>query len=697
MKTIPWILLLALTAGCVAQNSQSGTKPVRGAWMNPSLPPGQRAALLVRRMTLDEKISQIHMMDVKGHPREVAGVPRLGIPPFKVTNGPLGAGPGDTVPALPATALPAALALAASWDPAMAWKFGVIAGREVVDHGDDLIEGPGLNITRVPQNGRNFEYFGEDPFLSGQMGVAEVKAIQQQGVIAEIKHYAANSQETNRKTVNEIIDERTLREIYLPAFETVVKEADPGAVMAAYPSVNGQYCSENIFLLKDVLRRDWGFMGFVQSDYTGTRNAVRCAQAGLDLAMQPIHYSGEVKTAITNGQISKAMVDAMVERRFTQMFKFGMFDNVRTNRPIPAAQDGAVARSIAEQCAVLLKNNGDTLPLDANTIHTIAVIGPYANVASTGGGGSSAVKPLYTVTPLAGIKSRVGTNVVVTFNDGTNLSAAAEIAKSADIALVIVGNKDSEGRDRPNLSLTNKQDALISAVAEANPKTIVVLKTGGPVLMPWLDQVPAILEAWYPGEEDGNVVAALLFGDVNPSGKLPMTFPRTEAQVPASSPEQYPGVRTNVIYSERMLVGYRWYDARNVEPLFPFGFGLSYTTFAVTNLDVTPFSADGNVTVSLDVSNTGSRAGAEVVQVYVAAPLDAGEPPKQLKGFAKVELKPGEMRRVTITLDARAFSIWDTKIGQWMLAPGLHQILVGTSSRDLPLHSAVTIPNGSGS
>ena len=692
MKKITWIICLAVTAGCVTQHSQSGITPVRGPWQNQSLPPGERAELLVQQMTLDEKISQVHMVDTKEHPREVAGVPRLGIPPFKITNGPLGAGPGDTKPALPATALPAALALAASWDPNLAREFGEIAGKEVVDHGDDLIEGPGLNITRVPQNGRNFEYFGEDPFLSGQMGVAEVEAIQQQGVIAEIKHFAANNQETNRKTVNEIIDERTLREIYLPAFETVVKEADPGAVMAAYPSVNGQFCSENIHLLDDILRDDWGFMGFIQSDYTGTRNAVRCARAGLDLAMQPIHYSGEVKTAITNGQITKAQVDLMVERRFTQMFKFGMFDYTRSPQPIPAKEDGAVARSIAEQCAVLLKNDGNTLPLDANTIHSIAVIGPYANVPSTGGGGSSAVKPLYTITPLAGITNRVGTNVIVMFNSGTNVAAAAAIAKSADVALVIVGNKDSEGRDRPNLSLTNKQDALIAAVAAANPKTIVVLKTGGPVLMPWLDQVPAILEAWYPGEEDGNVLAALLFGDVNPSGKLPMTFPRTESQVPASSPEQYPGVKTNVIYSERMLVGYRWYDARNAEPLFPFGFGLSYTTFAVTNLNVTPFSPDENVTVSLDVSDTGARAGAEVVQVYVAAPPDAGEPPKQLKGFSKVELKPGETRHVIITLDRRAFSIWSLKAGEWVLAPGVHQILVGTSSRDLPLQSSVNIP-----
>ena len=692
MKKTPWIFCLLLAAGCVSQHPQNGTVVDR-PWMNRSLPPERRATLLVRQMTLDEKISQIHMMDTKDHPREVTGVPRLGIPPFKITNGPLGAGPGDTKPALPATALPAALALAASWDPVLAQEFGEIAGQEVADHGDDLIEGPGLNITRVPQNGRNFEYFGEDSFLSGRMGVAEVLAIQKQDVIAEIKHFAANSQETNRKSINEIIDERTLREIYLPAFETVVKEADPGAVMAAYPSVNGDFCCQNKHLLKDILRDDWGFKGFVQSDYTATTNAVRSALAGLDLAMKPNHYSGEMKAAITNGLVPESAVDAMVTRRFTQMFKFGMFDNVRTPRPIPAEKDGAIARSIAEQCAVLLKNNGSALPLDSSAIHSIAVIGPYANVASTGGTGSSAVKPLYTVSPVDGIKRRAGTNIVVTFNAGTNLVAAAAAAKSADVVLVVVGNKDGEGHDRPNLSLPNKQDALISAVAAANPRTIVILKTGGPVLMPWLDKVPSVLEVWYPGEEDGNVVAGLLFGDVNPSGKLPMTFPKAESEVPASTPEQYPGVKGTAVYSEKLLVGYRWYDARNVAPLFPFGFGLSYTTFALTNLSVSPFSEDAEVQASLDVANTGARAGAEVVQVYVAAPPDAGEPPKQLKGFAKVFLEPGETQRVTVTLDRRAFSIWDTNAGRWVLAPGQHQILAGTSSRDLPLRSTVIIPD----
>lgn len=691
MKRNCWTVCLALAVGCVLPSARSETASGQ-PWMNRSLSPEKRAELLVRQMTLDEKISQIHMLDEHAHPREVAGVPRLGIPAFKITNGPLGAGPGDSRKPQPATALPAAVGLAASWDPALAAEFGKVAGEEVADRGEDLIEGPGLNIARVPQNGRNFEYFGEDPFLAGQMGIAEVRAIQQQGTIAEIKHFAANSQEDHRKSVNEIIDERTLSEIYLPAFETVVKEADPGAIMAAYPKVNGEFCCENTHLLKDVLRGGWGFKGFVQSDYTATTNAVRSARAGLDLAMKPDHYSDEMKAAVESGQVPESAVDAMVERRFAQMFRFGMFDHVRTPKEIPAKKDGAIARSIAEQCAVLLKNSDKTLPLNADTIHSIAVIGPYAGAAHTGGGGSSRVDPLYTVSPVDGIKRHVGTNVRVTYNDGSDPAEAAKIAKSADVALVMVGNKDSEGHDRPNLSLPKDQDALISAVAAANPRTIVILKTGGAVLMPWLDHVPTVLEVWYPGEEDGNVVADLVFGAANPSGKLPLTFPKAEADVPASTPAQYPGVHDTATYSEKLLVGYRWYDARNVTPLFPFGFGLSYTTFDVKQLAVSPYSPKSGVRVGFDVTNTGQRAGAEVVQVYVAAPPSAGEPPKQLKGFAKVELKPGQTRHLTVTLDRRAFSIWDTDSEKWVLAPGEHHILVGTSSRDLPLRASVTIP-----
>jgi beta-glucosidase len=697
------ILSVVMIAGCAAAPPQNSAPPSPPSaqpaqpWMNPSLAPEQRAQLLVQQMTLDEKIQEIHMLDVKGHNREIAGIERLGIPVFKLTNGPVGAGPGDSATTQPATALPSALALAASWDPSLAQTFGRLTAQEVTDRGEQLVEGPGVNIARVPQNGRNFEYFGEDPYLAGRMAVAEITAMQQHGVIAEVKHFACNNQETDRKTINEVVDERTLREIYLPAFEAAVKEGQVGAVMAAYPSVNGDFCSQNPHLLQDILRGDWGFKGFVQSDYTGTRSSVVAARAGLDLSMKADHYAAEMKANVLSGQVPQSIIDTMLVRRFSQMFRFGMFDQPISPhpiapRPIPAEQDGTIARSIAAQCAVLLKNQGGLLPLRAGAIHTMAVIGPYAGTAHTGGGGSSAVKPLYTVSPVDGIRHRAGAAVTVTFNDGADPLAAAAAAKSADVVLVMVGNKDRENRDRPNLLLPDKQNELISAVADANPRTIVVLKTGGAVLMPWIEQVPAILQAWYPGEEDGNVVADVLFGDVNPSGKLPLTFPRTEADVPAHTPRQYPGVNGTAVYSEKLQVGYRWYDAQNVTPLFAFGYGSSYTTFSLANLSVSPVPPDGTVQVQLDVTNTGQVKGAQVVQVYVAVPSEAGEPPKQLKGFAKIMLNPGETRRASINLDPRAFSIWDTNTGHWKVVPGQHEILVGDSSRNLPLHDTVTVP-----
>jgi beta-glucosidase len=680
------IIFLLITCTNFAQS-----KP----WMNKNLSPHKRAELLVKQMTLNEKILEIHMMDTHEHPREVSGIERLGIPPFKITNGPCGAGPGDKNPTQPATALPSGLALAASWDTSLAGKFGRIAGQEVADRGEDLIEGPGLNIARIPQNGRNFEYFGEDPYLSGRMAVSEVFGIQSQDVIAEIKHFAANNQEDDRKTINEIIDERTLREIYLPAFKAAVEEAHPGAVMAAYPSVNGQFGCENVHLLKDILRGDWGFKGFVQSDYTATKSAVRSSRAGLDLSMKHDHYGDEMKQAVLKGQVPELAVDSMVVRRFTQIFQFGLLDNPKTPKPIPEKKDGAVSRSIAEQSAVLLKNSDGLLPLNSASINSIALIGPYAGEALTGGSGSSHVKPLYTVSPVEGIQNIVGSNVKVTYNDGGNVSTAAKIAASSDVVLLMLGNKDSEGHDRPNLSLPGNQDSLVYAVAAANHHTIVVLKTGGPVLMPWLSQVNALLEVWYPGEEDGSVVANLVFGKVNPSGKLPMTFPKSENDVPAHTPQQYPGVNGTAVYSEGLDVGYRWYDAKSIEPLFPFGFGLSYTTFTFKNISINKIrNTNGSVQVSLEVTNTGSRDGADVVQVYVADPANVGEPPKQLKGFDKVTLRPGQTKQVTITLGNHAFSIWNTKLNKWTKINGEYTILAGDSSTNLPLKEDIEITEG---
>ena len=680
----------------VAAAGLGGSVPARQprSWMDRALPPERRAELLVRAMTLDEKISQIHMMDVPEHPREVPGIARLGVPAFKITNGPAGAGPGDAPKGTPqrATALPSAIALAASWDPEAARAFGRLAAQEVADRGEHLLEAPGMNIARVPRNGRNFEYYGEDPWLASRLAVAEIQGIQGEGIIAEPKHYAANNQETDRKTIDEQIDERTLREMYLPAFEASVKEADAGAIMCAYPSVNGQLGCENVHLLGDILRGEWRFGGFVQSDYTATHSAVRSARAGLDLAMKPEHYSDEVRAAIASGELREQDVDQMLVRRYTQMFRFGQFDVRRDPKPIPAEADGAAARTLAEQAAVLLKNDNHLLPIDPGRVHSIAVIGPYAAAAHTGGGGSSAVAPLYTVAPVEALKKAAGPGVRITYDAGDVQEAAARLAAAADIAIVMVGNKDREGADRSSLSLPNGQDGLVAGVAAANPRTIVVLKTGGAVLMPWLPQVPAVLEAWYPGQEDGNVVADLLFGVATPSGKLPVTFPRTETDTAANTPEQYPGVDGRALYSERLLVGYRWNDAHRLEPLFPFGFGLSYTTFTVADVQA-PAGTDGRtpVTVSVEVTNTGARAGAEVVQVYVEAPAGAGEPTRQLKGFAKVALKVGEHRRVEIPLDPHAFSIWDVARGAWTAVPGTHRLRIGTSSRDLPLTARIAV------
>ncbi|HTW94238.1 MAG TPA: glycoside hydrolase family 3 C-terminal domain-containing protein [Tepidisphaeraceae bacterium] len=684
-RSLLFTTIVCLLAGqfCIADDAAT-TRP----WLDASLAPEKRAELLVGQMTLEEKVSQIHMLASKKHPREIPPIPRLGIPEQQVINGPLGAGPGDLH--LAATALPCGLALAATWDRDAAARFGKLLGDETADHGADVIEGPGVNITRVPQNGRNFEYFGEDPFLSGAIVVPEIIAIQKENIIPEVKHFAVNSQETNRKSINEVVDVRTLREIYLPAFEAAVTQAHVAGMMAAYPSVNGDFCSQNAFLLTEVLRHDWHYEGFVQSDLTATRSTAKAAEAGLDLSMKADFFAKPMLTAVQGGKIPVSVIDAMLIHRFNEMFRYGLLDHEPTTRPIPAKEDGAIARSIAEEGAVLLKNDDNTLPLNAAEIHTIALIGPYAGEVAAGGG-SSGVKPLYTVSPLNGLRSHVGRNVRIIFNDGRNPAAAAGIAKSADVAIVMVGNEDREGRDRPNLNLPLNQDTLISAVAAANPHTIVVLKTGGPVVMPWIDRVPAILEAWYPGEEDGNVVADVLFGNVNPSGKLPMTFPRSLADVPAHTPQQYPGVHGTVVYSEGLLVGYRWYDDKEITPLFPFGYGLSYTTFDVKNLSLSPLSAEDGLDVSVDVSNTGKRAGAEVVQVYVGFPAAAGEPPRQLKGFERVMLKAGQSDHVTIPLDRRAFSIWDVKENGWRVLPGTYEIFAGDSSRNLPVNAAVAV------
>jgi beta-glucosidase len=658
-----------------------------------------RARELVSKMTLPEKIEELHGIQDAEHYRYVPPLPRLGIPAFHIANGPAGMGPAGDNPQKPATAFPAPIALASTWDVALGENYGLAIGKEAKDLGEDLLEAPDINIARVPQNGRTFEAFGEDPYLVSQMAVAEIQGIQSQDMIANVKHYAVNNQESNRSKVNAAVDERTLHEIYFPAFEASVKEGQVASVMAAYNKVNGAYCCENSELLDQVLKKDWDFKGFVTSDFGAVHSTAPSALAGLDLEMPTGKYFGtNLETAVETGRVPMSVIDDKLSRRFRIMMKFGLFDHPTKPRPIPVRKDGRQARQIAEDGMVLLKNDGNELPLNPKELRSIAVIGPFATRAATGGGGSSQVEPLYTVAPVKGIQQRVGPRIKVALDDGKDLNQAAALAKSSDVAIVMVGDHEAEGRDH-SLMLDENQDALVAAVAMANPRTVVVLKTGSAVLMPWLDKVPAILEAWYPGEEDGNAVAAVLFGDVNPSGKLPITFPQKPADLPANTPEQYPGVEGTARYSEGISVGYRHFDAQDIQPLFPFGYGLSYTTFAYKNLAVAPQNFSTNcdsrqtVEVDLDVTNTGKTTGKAVVELYVGFPSTTAvpQPPAQLKGFGKVDLKPRQTRHVRLKLNARSFAYWDINTHGWKIMPGTYRLMAGASSRDHELQNSVQI------
>jgi len=734
-------IALALLAPSVVLAQQSSHP-----WQVKSLSPDRRASLLLAAMTPAEKFQQL-----VGAPgvvaeiptcygaRHVPGIARLGIPTFRITNGPVGVGQSDCVPTttpnLPraammstasakATALPSAMAVAASFDPDVAAQFGDVIGVETRNHGLHVLEGPGVNLARVPQGGRNFEYFGEDPFLTGTMAVAEIRAMQKHGVIAMAKHFIANDHETNRTTENAIVADRALHELYLLPFEMAVRDGKVASVMCSYNRVNGAYMCENPALLTDVLRKQWGFDGYVQSDFFATHSTAPSLLAGMDHEMpgvalgplQPWFSAARLQAALDKHETTQATIDTALARRYRQMFRLGIFDRPVATTPVDVARDGAIARSIGEQASVLLKNEGALLPLDARRVKSVALIGQaeYATKAVSGCcGGSSDVIPFTTVTPLDGVrevlaqsKSSATATLTVVADDRSNLAAAVDAAHGADVAIVLAGTIAEEGRDRPSIALANGQDSIIAAVAAANPRTIVVLKDNASTLMPWIDAVPAVLETWFPGQEDGAIMARLLFGLATPSGKLPVTFPMRESDLPASDAKRWPGVDTlgaavsasapasfggsgmptRVEYSEGLRIGYRWFDASSVKPRFPFGFGLSYTTFALTNPSVSPrvASATTPITVSVRVTNTGKRRGAEVPQVYLGLPSDAGEPPKRLVAFRKVWLEPGRSTTVRMTIDPRAtnhpLGVWDESAGRWVVRDGSYVVSVGTSS-----------------
>ncbi len=663
-------------------------------WVGSGAPISQRVSQLLARMTTAQKVS---MMTGEGGSSYVGMIPAIGslcIPAINLQDGPEGAGDGLTN----VTQLPAPVDVAATWDNAAEQLYGQVIGAEQAAKGTTIDLGPTINIVRDPRWGRAFESIGEDPFMNGQLGAAYIRGVQSTGVMAQVKHLAVYNQETSRNTSadNAVVSTRTMEEIYLPAFQAAIQQGAASSVMCAYSTVNGTFACQNPFLLSTVLRQQDGFSGFVTSDWGGTHATAASANAGLDMDMpgNDGFYGSALASAVSSGSVSTATLNSAVSEILTEMFGFGLFDKPPAGSPAQPATSAANqsdALQLAEEGTVLLKNSGGILPLGSAT-KSIAVIGADASGSPlTVGGGSAGVSSSGTVTPLQGITARAGTGVTVSFNDGSSASSAASLAASSNAAIVFASNFESEGSDLSSIDLSSTQNSLISAVAAANPNTIVVLNTGSAVTMPWLPEVKGVLEAWYPGQEDGTAIAALLFGAADPSGHLPVTFPTSLSQVPASTAAQFPGTSGTVQYSEGVDVGYRWYNSQGLTPLFPFGFGLSYTSFSFSNLAISPLTAGGAATVSATVTNTGTKAGADVAQLYVTDPAASGEPPKQLEGFARVSLQPGASQTVTFQLTQRNLQFWNATANNWATSTGSYGISVGDSNASLPLTGTLSV------
>jgi len=664
------------------------------------------------RMTLEEKIALVHA-DSKF---TTAAIPRLGLPRRWLSDGPHGVredvGPDDWKPAGRtddfATHMPALIALASTWNTDLGMAYGGVVGREGRQRGKQIMLGPGMNIMRTPLNGRNFEYLGEDPYLVSRMAVEYIRGAQAQGVASCAKHFIANDQEWKRSTINVEMDERTLREIYLPPFKAAVQEAGVLTVMSAYNKFRGVYCAENSYLINHILKGEWGFRGLVMSDWNGTHSTRGSVLGGLDLEMgtdnrpyADFYLARPFIEGIRSGQYPVALLDDKARRNLRQMFATSAADG-RLTGSINTKEHQVIARRVAEEGIVLLKNEAGTLPLDPARIKSVAVIGENAVRLHAAGGGSAGVKAFYEITPLEGIVRRAGDGANVSFSQGYRergdesdlLARAVAAARQSDVAVIIGGLNhdkffDAEAADRKDLKLPYGQDELIRRVVQANPRTVVVLFGGGPVEMGlWLSQVPAVVEAWYPGMEGGNALARVLFGDVNPSGKLPCTFPHKLEDSPAHALGAYPGTNGTVRYEEGLLVGYRWFDAKNVEPLFPFGHGLSYTRFHYSGLRLAGGinANDPELTVEFELTNTGPLAGAEVAQIYVQD-IEASlpRPPKELKAFRKVSLLPGEKQKISIPLGRSAFTFYHPAKKLWVAEKGEFRIMVGSSSRDIRL------------
>ncbi|USX23547.1 beta-glucosidase [Oxalobacteraceae bacterium OTU3REALA1] len=732
-KPIPSAMALA-AALLIAAGARAGEAPAT---------PEQRARALTDQLTSDEQFSLLRSYfpafqkklppDAIIGAGYIPGVPRLGLPSLRETDAGMGVANllnkrVDDV----ATSLPSALALAASWDLDLAYHGGAMIGAEARAKGFNVLLAGSVNLVRDPRNGRNFEYHGEDALLSGRMAGHAIRGVQSNQILSTVKHYVINDQETGRNVLSAKIGEAALRETDLLAFQLAIEIGKPAAVMCGYNRINGIYACEHDFLLNQVLKGDWGYPGWVQSDWGAVHSAAPAALAGLDhqsgyiLDAKP-YFGDPLKAAVAAGEVSPERIREMAYRIVRSMYATGLMD-----RPVPDAPqsiDYAAHAQVSEQAAaagaVLLKNTGQLLPL-AGKLKTIAVIGAHADIGVLSGGGSSQVRPVggpaleikpsgfasafsrityFPNAPLAALVKRMP-GATIRYASGEDAAAAAELARTSDVAIVFAEQWTTEGEDVPNLALPGKQDELIRTVAAANPGTVVVLETGGPVLMPWLDQVGAVLAAWYPGAAGGDAIAAVLTGETDAAGRLPLTFPRGEDQLPRPV---IPGLaeKTNakgeVTYGlaaglkefevdydiEGADVGYRWFERTGKQPLFPFGYGLSYTSFGYQQLRT---GGKDPLTLSFTVKNTGKRAGTDTPQVYMAVPGRDGKPISRLVGWGRVTLKPGESRQVSVKIDPRTVANFDTAARRWQLAPGSYQVVVGRHAGDRVLSAAMRLP-----
>jgi beta-glucosidase len=748
--TCAFLLAAALATASLAKAQFPGMQqpePKHYPWSDTGLSPDARADLVVKELTLEEKISLLHGQggfNRGGGPTESNGgagwsnaIPRLGIPAIQMADSAYGVTRGAASGRY-STALPSNLAAASAWDPQAAFEYGALIGRELRAEGYSMSLGGGVNLPREPRNGRTFEYQGEDPLLAGTLVGNFVKGVQSEHIIGDLKHYAVNDQESGRNAVNANIDKRSMRESDLRAFEIALGISDAGAFMCSYNRVNGDFACENSYLLTDVLKKAFHFQGFVLSDWGGTHSAAKASHAGLDQEQPGKNFFGDaLQKAVESGEVSQDEINDHVHRILRTIFATGLFDHPVV-RQVPDVERGyALAQGLAEKSIVLLKNSRNVLPLEAAKLHSVVLIGGHADVGVLTGGGSAQVdapggsvvpppapqpgaNPMAAFfrrqvwlpsSPLRALTAKLP-SAKVSYVSGDDLAAASAAAKAADVAIVFGYQAESEGMDLKSLDLGEEQDKLIEAVAAANAKTIVVLETGSPATMPWIDHVAGVVEAWYPGIRGAEALANLLTGEVNPTGKLAITFPRSDADLPhptlvlpppASQPSRpAPGADISafmasmakglppfqVYYDEKLKVGYKWYDAEKKPVLFPFGFGLSYTTYAYSGLSVTSGDA---VSVSFTVRNTGKRAGTEIAQVYASLPDAAGEPPKRLIGWARVELAPGESKQVSIPVNHDRLTIYDEASDAWKLVPGNYNVMAGGSSLDLPLHQQINL------